>query len=278
MKCATTTLHQDLSSHPEIFCGKKELNALLDDDPAKRYSQNYANPKSAPNDHPVVLGDVSTSYAMLPDNTGIAEKAHSIAGPNLKVIYLVREPISRTLSHHQHMMNDGTKKRMGADVNEAIRKHPSLISYSCYARQLEPWIEAFGLNQIMVVKFEDYVRGRNKTLKDIFEFLAVSKLEVEVDPEGANRGNDRRVAGSLIRKLYHTPLFQRVLQPLSPAFLKATIRRVFLKKSEVRSIAPTAATIDFIHDSVRADVEKLHAILGWEQPAWDFSNVLAKYK
>ena len=272
MKSATTTLHQDLSKHPDIFCGKKELNAITIGNPQANYRDNY---RGAANHQ--ILGDVSTTYSMLPDFPGVPAKAKSLVGSDLKIIYLVRNPVSRTLSHHQHMMNDVTEEKMGPDVNVEIRNHASMIAYSRYAFQLEPWINEFGKSQIKVIKFEEYVKNRAKVTSDIFDFLEVPPFQIAVQEKGANRGHDRQVAGKFIYRFYHTRLFQKILKPFSPRFLRTAMRKILLRKSEVRSIAPTPETIDNIIESIQDDSARLHLLLGWDKPAWDFDAVRSKY-
>ncbi len=272
MKSATTTLHQDLVLHPDIFCGKKELNALTMGDAEENYELNYRGAS----EHQI-LGDVSATYTMLPDFPNIPAKAKSLLGSDIKIIYLVREPVSRALSHHQHMMNDVTDAKMGPDVNTEIRKHSAPINYSRYAHQLQPWIEQFGKQNTSVIKFEDYISDRDQVLKDLFQFLGVEDRRIEIESAGANRGHQRQVAGKFIYRFYHTRLFQRIIKPFSPALLRTALRKVLLRQSKVRSIPPTLETIDFIIDSVQDDVNRLHTLLDWTQPAWDFAEVRARY-
>ena len=95
MKCASTTMHEDLSMHPMIECGKKELNALLKTDLAEIaaiYSGNFRGAETEK-----LLGDVSADYSTLPTNPGVAERALKVA-PDLKIVYIVRDPVWRALS------------------------------------------------------------------------------------------------------------------------------------------------------------------------------------
>ncbi len=278
MKCATTTLHQDLVKHPDIFCGVKELNALTHRSVDKQsqateiYKHNFRKADSKQ-----ILGDVSTHYSMLPDYPGVADVAAELLGSDLKIIYLVREPIRRCLSHHQHMMNESTDQKMGPDVNFEIRNNPAPIAYSRYAMQLEPWVEKFGIDQIKVVKFEEYVADRVDVVAEIFDFLDVNPVEIEADPAGANRGHSRLVAGKLMTSLWHSKVFQRILKPVSPSFVRTAARSVLLKKATQASIPPTADTIDLIFESVRQDAEKLQQMTGRSKPYWDLEKTRSEF-
>lgn len=275
MKCATTTLHQDLVKHPSICCGEKELNALtaVELQPAmQKYQRNFRNAESHQ-----LLGDVSTHYSMRQEYPHVADHAKLALGPELKLIYLVREPISRALSHHQHMMNVADSSGMGPDVNLEIRKSPLPIDYSCYASQLEPWLEHYDLSHFHVVKFEDYVSDRQNTLRGVFNFLGVEAIEIEIEPEGANRGNNRMASGKLTSKIMATKIFQRIIKPCLPVFIMPFIRRVFLKKAELSTITPTEDTIGLIFDGVKEDARKLQELLNLDAPLWDLESVKLKY-
>jgi len=59
-----------------------------------------------------LCGDASTYYTMLPVHPGVAARAVSMLPAGFRVIYVVREPVSRTISHHYH---EHTAGRAGAD-------------------------------------------------------------------------------------------------------------------------------------------------------------------
>jgi len=274
MKCATTTLHQDLSKHPDIYCGQKELNALVaDSDEAvlEAYSWNYrqAPPKQ-------LLGDVSTHYSMLQEYPQASSVASKLLGSDLRIIYIVREPIARALSHHQHMMNVINDAGMGPDVNLEIRKSSLPIDYSCYAQQLQPWLDLYGKDRTHVVKFEDYISNRQTVLNDVFAFLGVQAQDVAIDPEGANRSHSRFTNRKVASKMWGTRAFQRLIKPCLPVFLKPMLRSLFMKKAQLTSIPPTDETIEFIYDGVKEDVQKLQQVLGLDEPLWELEAVWEK--
>ena len=275
MKCATTTLHQDLSQHPDVFCGQKELNALTNSKlgtPAEQYRRNF---RAATTNQ--LRGDVSTTYSMLPKFPEVAELAMTLLGHDIKIIYVVREPIARTLSHHQHLMNDRSAEKMGPDINAEIHTRPELIDYSRYAFQLQPWIQKFGFDQIKVVRFEDFVVDRHSMVKQLFEFLQLPPVEIQLDADGANRGHDRLAAGSFISSLYRSKMYQQFIRPLASDRVRNLFRQHLLKRTKVRSIPPTKTTIDLIYDQVIGDVRELQKITGSSKPFWDLDEQRTRF-
>ncbi len=274
MKCATTTMHQDLSQHPNIDCGRKELNALTwnrESGTGSETTQSIyaANFKSARSNQ--MLGDVSTTYSMTPDYPGVAERALELLGPNLKLVFIARNPVLRTISHHQHMMNQADG--MGPDINTEINKHPQLVGYSCYAKQLTSWIESFGIENLCVIRFEDYVSDRSQTVDQVVKFLGLEPHSNNLSDSGANRTGEVRVAGSGVSSLIRSRLFQDFARPLIPNRIRELIKPLVLKKTQKAQIAPTPETIESIIESVSADHRQFCSMVSWEFPAWDFDKL-----
>jgi len=239
--------------HPMIECGKKELNALLKTDLAEIAAIYSGNFRGAETEQ--LLGDVSADYSTLPTNPGVAERALKVA-PDLKIVYIVRDPVWRALSHHKHMVNWSGAGRMPQDVNVAVENHPELMSYSCYAMQLQPWIEAFGLENILVVKFEDYVGDRTVVASRVCRFLGLPETELVLSEAGANRGESRRYAGKMVFLL--------------------------LRKNQQPTTPPTRASLEKIVAGVSADIAKFETLLGFKEPLWNLEasieHVLLKAK
>ena len=105
MKAGTTSLYRDLPTNPSVFMPiDKEPNNLLSDDVRTPQGlDDYARHfQRAGADQ--LCGEASTAYTMLPRHTGVPERALEVLGPDCRIIYLVREPVARIVSHHQHAL------------------------------------------------------------------------------------------------------------------------------------------------------------------------------
>lgn len=234
--------------------------------PSEIYANNFRDMNGS-----VLLGDVSTTYSMIPDHPDVPACALELLGTKLKIIYIVRQPVQRTISHHQHMMNQA--EGLGPDINLEINREPALIQYSCYAEQLEPWLDRFGRESILVVKFEDYVADRAGIVSNVFSFLGLNAYSISTEDDGANRTGTARVAGPTIRRVVRSSMFQRIARPLMPTFLRDWMKPVLLRKTKHATIAPTIETVDKILKAVRPDMERLQQMVGWSEPAWDLDEV-----
>ena len=80
----------------------------------------------------------------------------------------MRHPIDRLVSHYIHEWSMGN---INCNINEAIKLYPELISYSCYSKQLEPYIKTFGNQSILPVFFDRILNEEQTELERICKFI-----------------------------------------------------------------------------------------------------------
>lgn len=267
MKSGTTTLYHDLLSHPDIFLLDKESNLLFTPDPASAYASAYQ--KSAANQS---CGEVCPDYSKLPDFPDTIAKAKTLFSDSPpRIIYLVREPLSRTLSHHRFVSSrrDTRFTTMPSDINDCLEDHPELIHYSCYAMQIRPWIEAFGKSTVLTIRFEDFIQRRAITLKEIFTFLDLTIDHSSPAPNTIhNRSASRPVLTPAWQSLISTRFYRRLIRPCLNLTLRDKIRRWVLPSTSQNYIPPTAATQQQIIEQLRDDSAELQQLLELDAPLW----------
>jgi hypothetical protein len=170
LKCGTTSLHHYLNLHPEIEMSRpKELNffvAELNWPLGRDWYTTHFRPDAE------VRGESSPHYTNRPRFEGVAERIRSLLGEP-KLIYVVRDPIDRMLSHYLHNVGGGYEERQLADALSDPQS--SYVARSRYAFQLEPYLESFGPERIQVVSREDLKRDRPATMRHLFSFLDVEE-------------------------------------------------------------------------------------------------------
>jgi hypothetical protein len=273
MKSGTTTLYADLDAQPSIcMSAVKEPSVLVHGanpgDMRARYAELFPTSPAGR-----LLGEASTYYSQIPRHTGVAERARALLGDQLRVLYLVRNPVERAVSHHHHAYVRGL---CGPDVDHVARTNPTLVDFGRYAMQLEPWMEAFGRDRIMVVRFEDYVRDRGGVIQAIGRWMGVatdaSSLRME---QKLNAGDDAHAPG-WFAPLLRSQLYQVRLRGMVPPTVRARLRRWLMPRRRAR-VAPGIATIDFLIDSLRDDSDRLARLLDWRAPIWDFDATRRKF-
>lgn len=276
MKCATTTLFEDLNLSPNIFLAPKELGLLksrsvVSEPGSTDYASYFAAAKLGQ-----VCGDISTEYSKSPDYPDVADHAYQVLGEKTKIIYMVREPVARLLSHHQHMMNARGAERMGNDINTEIGTRPELINYSRYAMQLEPWLKTFGRENIHLIVFEEYIRNRVQIIDKVLDFLDVPRIDLQCKADGANRGESRRVANEFWAAIITSRFYRTGLRGMLPVSVRQIFAKTFLKPAAQRRIPASRETLAKIIEQLAPDCEQLHKVLG-TAPLWDWGTIRKKY-
>ena len=168
LKCGTTSLHHYLSLHPRISMSRpKELNFFVAELNWELGPDWYAShfDRSAP-----VRGETSPHYTNLPRFAGVAERMRSLI-PEARVVYMVRDPVDRMLSHYLHNLGAGYESRSMEDA--LADPHGSYLNRSRYAMQVEPYLEAFGADRVAIVAREELRDDRAATMRRLFELCGV---------------------------------------------------------------------------------------------------------
>jgi hypothetical protein len=169
-KCATTSLHHYLDQHPDISMSQvKELNYFRDPDwyDKVEWYQRQFDPSAR------VRGESSPLYTLYPHERGTAARMAYLI-PDAKLIYLVRDPIERTVAYWAELYSKHEESR---SIEEALGRydHPEnkFVCPSKYALQVEEYLRHFPRSSLLVVDQDDLRRDLRATLGEIFTFLEV---------------------------------------------------------------------------------------------------------
>ncbi len=200
LKCGTTSLHHYLNLHPAVAMSRpKELNffvAELNWPLGADWYARHFDPAAT------VRGESSPHYTNRPRFDGVAERMRELLG-DAHLIYVVRDPIDRMLSHYLHNVGGAYEDRALEDA--LADPHSSYVNRSRYFFQLEPYLEAFGPESIAIVAREELLRDRPETMRRAFEFVGVDpgftseQFEREWETGTAKGGGRFRVMDRAVR-------------------------------------------------------------------------------
>lgn len=272
MKAGTTSMFDDLRTHPDVFgpADKEPGNLCRDDVLTPEGQRAYEQLFDGAGER--VCFEASTYYTMHPRHRGVPERAVRLLGDGLRAVYLVREPVARTVSHHLHALNaDDTP----ADIDRAVREDTRLIDYSRYASQIAPWREALGDDRVCVVQFEHYVANRAETAALVQAFLGLDPRPDLVDPSRAsNASGTKAVHTGMTRRIAQSSAYRRLVRPLLPGGLKRRLGGAVMKAARSEAAVPSAETVELILDATREDVRAIaplvrtpHEGLIWDEDA-----------
>lgn len=170
LKCGTTSLHHYLNLHPEIAMSRpKELNFFVEELNWPLGTDWYAShfDAAAP-----VRGETSPHYTNRPRFEGVARRLAE-AAPDVRLIYMVRDPVDRMLSHYLHNIGGGYDDRT---LEEALGEpDTAYVDRGRYFFQLEPFLDHLNRDRIELVTREELKTDRAATMRRVFSFLGVDE-------------------------------------------------------------------------------------------------------
>jgi sulfotransferase family protein len=205
LKCGTTSIHHYLGLHPEIHMSKpKELNFFVEE---LNWDLGLDWYRGRFDERLPVRGESSPHYTHLPYFDGVAERIHEHA-PDARLIYMVRDPISRILSHWTHATGAGYESR---PMEEALaRPDQTYVTRSRYWMQLQPYLGLFDREQIEVISQEELQSDRYGTMQKAFRFAGVSEefTSEQFDREWEKSSAKESDRYQLMEKLIKLPGFR----------------------------------------------------------------------
>ena len=170
MKGGTTSLFHYLDEHPQVHMSPlKEVDFFVEESNWGRGFDWYARQFDGAGPGATAIGEASTVYTKYPQYRGVPERIRTHL-PDVRLIYVVRDPIERLRSHFQHRTLVGSERR---PLAEALEADPTYIDTSRYGMQLERYLDHFPREQIHVMTSEDLRSRRAETLRDVFGFVGV---------------------------------------------------------------------------------------------------------
>ena len=189
MKCATSTLHDQLNNQPGLFLTEpKEPNFFSNDDIYAQGEQWYSDlfSECASTD---LLGESSTHYTKLPTYPETIKRIRQYGIGEIKLIYIIRHPIERLVSQYIHEWSQGF---LSNPINEALDTFPELIAYSKYYEQIRPFVQEFGAENVRVHTFKTMMKHKQAVLEDACEFIGYSgQPKWFEDADHSNKSSER---------------------------------------------------------------------------------------
>jgi hypothetical protein len=181
-KSGTSSLHAYLDHHPDIYMSRlKEPHFFSNPDRHAEGLDAYAELFRG-SGGTSVRGESSTTYMQFP---GVIERIEACL-PDVRFIFILRNPIDRIGSHHRWLAGLGLEDRplreavladVGCSPTFADRVGGSKFRFyadeSRYARHLAKFMSAFGRNRILVLSTEELRATPQEVLDRCAGFLGL---------------------------------------------------------------------------------------------------------
>jgi hypothetical protein len=169
MKCGTTSLHYNLGLHPEIGMSReKELNFFNRPGALDEFIDEYRCQFPSETRW---RGESSTGYTRAPFGEPVVERMHRLI-PDARLVYIVRHPVDRIVSHYVHQVAIGKEQR---PIDEAMADFPAneYVQRTRYFFQLSQYLRYYPASQIHVATLEALKSEPEQAMGEIFRFLGV---------------------------------------------------------------------------------------------------------
>lgn len=273
-KAGTTSLHYYLDQHPQVqMSSNKEPHFFAGPEDGIPYAMGRVSSlekyEKLFDPAVAVRGEASPTYSCHPRRRGVPERIKELA-PQAKFIYLVRDPVARTVSHYQHRVAmEGERQTLAEALGDLSDPYSPYLCPSFYAAQLDLYLQHFPAERILVIDQDELLKDRRATLCRIFAFLAV-------DDDFYCARFDEELLKSNERHTY-PPRFARFVEltvvPLSQ-WIPAAARRWLRRTGErvlLRPLQTPALDGDLglrLRELFAQDAERLRAITGKAFPTW----------
>ncbi|MEO0817566.1 MAG: sulfotransferase [Pseudomonadota bacterium] len=177
MRAGTTSLHNTLSKLDGLSLPRmKETDFFIESKNWARgldwYRGLFASRDSA------LRGEVCPNYAKRDVFPEVPGNVRALA-PDVRLIYLVRDPVERALSHFRHTwISTGDVPSPDAFEGSWAERH--ILSTSQYAWQLEPWLDTFSADQVLVIDLETLICEPETQIAAIADHIGLD-ADIEVD-------------------------------------------------------------------------------------------------
>ncbi|MCB9506508.1 MAG: sulfotransferase domain-containing protein [Myxococcales bacterium] len=169
MKCGTSTLHQHLRLHPQISMSRvKELDFFVSERTWPKGVEWYRSRFDA---RAAVRGESSPNYTKWPKFDGVPARMHSVA-PDAKLVYLMRDPIDRIVSHYRHNVSHGRETRP-VDVALTEPGPNNYVTSSSYWLQISKFLEFYAPEQLRLFELRELNSEPRRVVRELCEWVGV---------------------------------------------------------------------------------------------------------
>ena len=184
-RSGTTWLYRVLEKHPSIYLARplrpEPKFFLVDEEYAQGLDYYKRTWFGSVPDH-FCAGEKSTNYLESPSAAGRVGRDI----PDIRLIFLLREPASRAVSHYHFSRLNGLEHLPIADAlaaedarsltYEGTYRYSRPFSYfarGLYADHLENWLRVFARHQILILRYEDVFADPTRLVSTVHRFLDV---------------------------------------------------------------------------------------------------------
>lgn len=272
-KAGTTSLHNYLGEHPEIQMSPvKEPNFFaphLDPIHEPRRIGRIDQYEELFDSAVAVRGEASTPYSEYPLRQGVPERIRERV-PDAKFVYVVRDPVERTISHFNHLVaSEGERRSLEEALGDLSDPRSPSICASLYGLQLELYLREFPPESFIVVDQADLLADRRGTVRRVFGFLEVDDgFDSPRFDDEFLKSSDRRTYPPWLARFVELRVIPRLrwLPPGVRRTMRHSVERTILPP--LAAAAPDDRLRGRLQEYFAGEAQRLRALTGERFPSW----------
>lgn len=266
----TTSLWYLIKQHPEVCMSEiKEPRFFTDDNFSKKWDWYKSLFQNCALNNTKAFGEASVNYSethIWPETPKRIKKAF----PEAKIIYLVRDPITRLESCWRQALSSGhwykkyyTDNLMPLDFKKAVIEYEHFLGTCKYWSHLQEYRKYFDDEKILVIFFEDFIINQKNTVQECFRFLDVDKTYSEkLDYSRKNSGAEKKMLRPFIVNFFnHLPLSNNRKKYFLDFISKKT-NSFLLRKLVPQEVNWDTATKEKVVSVLRSEIKSLLSYCG----------------
>jgi Sulfotransferase family len=277
MKSGTTYLSDLLKLHPAVFMSTpREPSYFVNPEVLRRvwpemwrhgfwraernYLDLFADACAA-----TIIGESSTNYTKLPAIDGVVEKIQAF-NSRARFIYLMRDPIERTISHYWHMVRHHDEYRT---MLAAIRSERQFTDVSYYAMQLEAYLKYIDRRRLYVLTFESLISDPLAALNQLYTWLGLDpalRCASLISPENVTPDVlEKATLFGVLQRLRKSALYSSI-RPCVPPKLRNLAAKVAARQMRPKEVR-TSAVVKYLRPIQQRQTRELSDLLarGFEE-------------
>lgn len=289
-KAGTTLLHDILLQHPDVYLPPdKEAHFFDVNERFKKgidfyetFFETYSGEK--------VIGNINPNLQI---ELRSIDRIIDIYGTDIKIIFLLRNPIRRAYSHYLMSKKRGFeclsfKEALVQEKNRIEtpqlhkgyytkekghfeKNHLGYIQRGLYSKTIEYLQEKFTENNLRFILFEDFIKDKQKITLEILEFLDLDKnfnFDLNLKSNPAQKPKSYRLS-----KFLHThSKLKSILKKIIPQGIRVSVKKTIIRKNftNLSNSEKTISEEDFVFAKkyFSKDIKKVERLINKEIKQW----------
>ena len=285
-KCGTSSLHNYLNQHPNIFMPSfneeginvKEPQFLVKDKVKNRLHfgvWTWKGYQSLFNQvrQQKAIGESSVFYLFYYQDA--INEIKKRLGNDIKIIIMLRNPIDRAYSAFQHVSR-GLKEQQTFEYSLQIEKGrleqnrnlTPMVMYKemgMYYNMVKAYLESF--KDVHIILHEDFSFSTSKVVKEVFQFLDVDENQ-KINSDIRYNVGGKTWSNSTLKKVFVTESkLKTVMKKIAPEKARKTIRDILMRPF-IKKISMKKKTREDLIRYFRKDIKKLAILINKDLTDW----------